>query len=74
MPQRIIYIEFGEGEIIIQRGGDAINSRGGAKKILGTPSAFLPPPLIFSLQILLNDNGKISFHVFFQFFCFLMQK
>ena len=27
------HIEFGEGEIIIQRGGDAINSRGGAKKI-----------------------------------------
>ena len=61
-------IEFGEGQIIVK------NSRGGEKNSKHTISIFAPAPQIFSLQIPLIDNGDNSFHVFSQFFCFLMQK
>ena len=57
-------IEFGEGQIIV--GGDVKNSK-------HTISIFAPAPQFFSLQIPLIDNGDNSFHVFSQFFCFLMQ-
>ena len=65
-------IEFGEGQIIVG-GGDVKNSRGGEKNSKHTISIFAPAPQFFSLQIPLIDNGDISFHVFSQFFCFLMQ-
>ena len=55
-------------------GGDVKKSRGGEKNSKHTISIFAPAPQIFSLQIPLIDNGDNSFHVFSQFFCFLMQK
>ena len=58
-------IEFGEGQIIVGE-GDVKNSK-------HTISIFAPAPQFFSLQIPLIDNGDNSFHVFSQFFCFLMQ-
>ena len=54
-------------------GGDVKNSRGGEKNSKHTISIFAPAPQFFSLQIPLIDNGDNSFHVFSQFFCFLMQ-
>ena len=66
-------IEFGEGQIIVG-GGGVKNSRGGEKNSRHTISIFAPPPQIFSLHIPLIDSGNISFHVFSQFFCFLVQK
>ena len=66
-------IEFAEGQLLF--GGGVQKILEAEQKILGTPFVFLPPsPQIFSLHIPLVDNGDISFHVFSQFFCFLMQK